>query len=278
MRLSGPIFGKHNDPTTWIAAVKQAGYTAAGVPLGPETDDATEAEWLEAAAKADILITEVGAWSNPIDPDSGKAMEAIEKCQRQLAWAERIGARSCVNITGSRNPAKWDGPHPENFSSATFDLIVQTTREIVDAVNPRKTFYTLETMPWIFPSSPDEYLALIKAIDRPGVAVHLDPVNMINTPARCYRNGDFIRECFAKLGHLIKSCHAKDIILRDYLTVHLDECPPGTGVLDYATYLRELAKLDEDIPLVMEHMAPGEYPAAADYIRGVARDNRLRLK
>ncbi len=65
----------------------------------------------------------------------------------------------------SRNPAKWDGPHPDNFSRDTFDLIVQSTREIIDAVKPQRTFYALETMPWIFPSSPDEYLELIKAID-----------------------------------------------------------------------------------------------------------------
>jgi len=278
MRLSGPIAEKTGDPFEWVAAVRRAGYTAAALPLGPEADDATVSAWLEVAAKEDILITEVGAWSNPIDPDSVKAREAIAKCQCQLAWAERIGARCCVNITGSRNSGRWDGPHRENFSADTFDLIVQTTREIVDAVRPERTFYTLEPMPWIFPSSPDEYLALIKAIDRPCVAVHLDPVNMINSPALCYRNGDFIRECFAKLGHLIKSCHAKDIILQKSLTVHLDECRPGTGVLDYATYLRELAKLDEDIPLVMEHMAEEEYPVAADYIRSVARENRINLK
>lgn len=278
MRLSGPIFGKPGDPASWVAAVRKAGYTAAEFPVGPEVDDATLRACLEAAKKADILIAEVEAWSNPIDPDPARAQAAIARCQHQLAWAERIGARCCVNIAGSRNPAKWDGPHPENFSTETFDLIVGTTREIVDAVNPQRTFYTLETMPWIFPSSPDEYLALIKAIDRPGVAVHLDPVNMINTPARCYRTGDFIRECFAKLGHLIKSCHAKDIVLRENLTVHLDECRPGTGVLDYGAYLRELAKLDADTTLVMEHMAPEDYPLAADYIRGVARENGLDLR
>ncbi len=271
VRLSGPVFEKTSDPDAWVRAVKKAGYEAAELPLPIDSDETTIESYLAAAEKADILIGEVGAWSNPIDPDPIKAREAVAKGKAQLAWAERIGARCCVNITGSRNPVKWDGPHPDNFSRDTFDLIVQTTREIIDAVKPRRTFFTLETMPWIFPSSPDEYLELIKAIDRPGFAVHLDPVNMINSARLIYRTGDFIRECFAKLGPWIKSCHAKDIILREHLTLHLDECRPGTGVLDYPTYLRELARIDPNTILALEHIAPEEYPVAAEYIRSVQR-------
>ena len=275
MRLTGPIFETATDPVAWIKAVKSAGYAAAALPLPHDSDDVMVEAWLAAAAKADILIGEVGAWSNPIDPDPIKAREALDKCKANLHWAERIGARCCVNIAGSRNPMKWDGPHWDNFSRETFDLIVQTTREIIDAVKPTRTFYTLEAMPWIFPSSPDEYLQLIKAIDRTACAVHLDPVNMINTPARAYRSGDFIRECFAKLGPYIRSCHAKDIILRENLTVHLDECRPGTGMLDYDTFLRELAKLDPDTIIGLEHLPNEEYPAAAQFIREVQKRNNL---
>lgn len=272
MRLSGPLYAPTPDAASWVMAVKNAGYSAANLPFGREADDRTVQEYLDAALAADIVVAEVGAWSNPIDPDPEKAKKALVHCQQSLAWAERTGARCCVNIAGSRNPQKWDGPHPDNFSTDTFDLIVQTTREIIDAVKPVRTKYTLETMPWIFPSSPDEYLALIRAIDREGFGVHLDPVNMINCPERAYRSGDFIRDCFAKLGPYIRSCHAKDIILRENLTVHLDECRPGLGTLDYRAFLDELAKLDPDIPLGLEHLETGpEYNAAANYIRGLMK-------
>ena len=278
MKLCGPIFVETPDPAAWVAAVKRAGYSAANLPLDKSADDGMVGAYQEAAAQAGIVIAEVGAWSNPIDPDPVKASAARKHCQESLAFAERTGAKCCVNIAGSRNPTKWDGPHPENFSQDTFDLIVETTREIIDAVKPGRTFFALETMPWIFPSSPDEYLELIRAVDRPAFAVHLDPVNMINSPERAYRTGDFIRECFAKLGPWIKSCHAKDIALREHLTVHLDECQPGLGVLDYRAYLRELAKLDDEIPLGLEHLSTErEYAAAAEYIRAVAKEEGLSL-
>jgi sugar phosphate isomerase/epimerase len=278
MRLTSPTFDAGDSPETWIDSLRRAGYTAGQPPVSPDASPEIAAAYANAARAAGVVIAEIGAWCNPISPDELTARRAIERCQRHLDLAERLGARSCVNIAGSRHPTQWDGPHPENFSGDTFDLIVQTTREIIDAVRPRRTFYTLETMPWIFPSSPDEYLALIDAIDRPGLAVHLDPVNMINSPARAYRTGDFIRECFTKLGRYIKNCHAKDIVLGGHLTVHLDECLPGSGALDYAVYLRELDKLDADTPLYIEHLPPEQYPAAAQNIRAIARANQIVLK
>lgn len=222
------------------------------------------------AEDADLVISEVGAWSNPIDRDPEKAKIATEKCIQSLALADQIGAKCCVNIAGSRNPNKWNGPHPDNFSEETFDLIVENTRKIIDAVKPRRSYYALETMPWIFPSTPEQYLDLIKAIDRPAMAVHLDPANMINCPERAYNTGGFIRECFAKLGPYIKSCHAKDITLQERLPLHLDECMPTTGILDYPTYLSELSKLDPDTPLMLEHLPTDQYPQAVNNIRKVA--------
>jgi sugar phosphate isomerase/epimerase len=277
MRLAGPVFESADTPEGWVAAVRRAGYTASDAPLSAEADDATVAAYVNAAREAGIVIAEVGAWSNPIDPDPAKAGAAIEKCKLCLDLAERLGARCCVNIVGSRHPGRWDGPHPDNLTADTFDLVVRSVRDIIDAVKPRRTFYTLETMPWIFPSSADEYVDLLRAIDRPAAAVHLDPVNLVNCPSRAYRTGDLIRECFAKLGARIRGCHAKDVVLRDSLTVHLEECPPGTGVLDYAAYLGELAKLERDTTLFIEHLPRDAYAGAAAHIRSVARRCGLEL-
>ena len=280
MRLGGPLHAAYSTPTDWARAHRAAGYSAAYCPIDPllpaAHDAALIAAYIEAARLENLVIAEVGAWSNPIDPSPANSAAALEKCRAALDLADRIGARCCVNITGSRNPEQWDGPHPKNFSQDTFDMIVETTRAIIDAVKPKRTVYALETMPWIFPSSPDEYLALLTAIDRPKqVGVHLDPVNMINSPLRVYRNADLLRECFAKLGSQIQSCHAKDIILRGKLTVHLDECRPGAGVLDYAVYLRELSRLAPDTTLCLEHLPAEDYPPSAEHIRAVAQENGL---
>ncbi|MCD6361200.1 MAG: sugar phosphate isomerase/epimerase [Armatimonadetes bacterium] len=270
MRLGAPVYGDTSTPEAWAAAVRVKGYSAAFCPPVDAADDDMVAACARAAEEADIVIAEVGAWSNPLSRDEDERRRAIEKCCAGLDLADRIGARCCVNISGSRS-GKWDGPHPDNLSDETFEMIVTSVREIIDAVQPARTYYTLETMPWVPPHSPQSYLDLIEAVDRDRFGVHLDPVNLVNSPERYFDTTGLLRECFAKLGPWIRSCHAKDIVLDERLTVHLSEAAPGEGALDYATYLRELDALGADVPLLIEHLPDEEsYDKAAAHIRSVA--------
>jgi len=270
MRLGGQVHGKWTTPDEWVALVRGLGYGAAYCPVGSLPDSAAIRAYEQAARQADLVIAEVGAWSNPLSPDAATAQEALTLCQTRLALADEIGARCCVNISGSRG-AKWDGPHPLNFTEETFDRIVEVTRSIIDAVRPTRTYFTLETMPWMYPDSPDSYLRLLKAIDRERFAVHFDPVNLVCSPQRYFATGALIREFVDKLGPWIKSCHAKDILLSEKLTTHLDEVRPGLGGLDYAVYLRELNRLEPTTPLMIEHLKTAEeFAEAAAHIRAVA--------
>jgi sugar phosphate isomerase/epimerase len=278
IRLGAPLFEKYTNPDEWVQAVRRLGYSAAYCPVQPgEKTDVIKA-YEQAALKADIRISEVGAWNNPLDPDETKAWAAIEKCIRSLELAEEIGAGCCVNISGSRNPNNWAGPHKDNLTPATFDQIVEVTRKIIDAVHPKRTFFTLETMPWSYPDSVDSYLELIRAVDRKEFAVHLDPVNLINTPEKYFRNGDLIKDAFKRLGKWIKNCHAKDIRINEEIyNVRFDEVRPGLGVLDYSVFLAELAKL-EQVPMMLEHLeTEAEYILAAEYVRSAGAKTGINI-
>lgn len=277
MRLGGPVFESCASPEDWVAAVQAAGYRAAYCPVGLEADTETVRTYAEAARAANIVIAEVGAWSNPMSGDPAEAAAALKKCKAALDLADRIGARCAVNISGSRGP-RWDGPDPENLTPETFERIVAMVREIIDTVQPRQACYALETMPWMYPDSPDSYLQLIRAVDRQAFAVHLDPVNWVNSPQRYFGNARLIRESLEKLGPHIKGGHAKDILLHDHLTVHLDEVRPGLGHLDYPALLHGLHALDPDMPLMLEHLPDAAtYQAAAAHVRKVAEQEGIPL-
>ena len=278
IRLGGPVFKKHSNPDEWVKALNELNYKAAYCPVNPGSDSNEITAYKNAAQKADIVIAEVGAWSNPIDPDEVKSKVALEKCIKSLQLADEIGAKCCVNISGSRNPQKWAGPHKDNLTPETFNLIVETTRKIIDAVKPKNTFYALETMPWAYPDSVDSYEKLIKAIDRKQLGVHFDPVNLVISPQVYYKNGEMISEAIKKLGPFIKSCHAKDILLlEDELTPHLPEVRAGLGNLNYAVFLNELSVL-KNIPLMLEHLnSEVEYNLAAQFVRKVAEENNIFL-
>ena len=213
VRLGANLFDSYGDPGEWLNLLDKEGYRTAYCPVGTEADEQEIRAYEEAARKHDVVISEVGAWSNTLSPDPLEVKNSINKCVRGLQLADQIGARCCVNISGSRNKEHWAGPHKDNLTDQVFDRVVENTRKIIDEVKPTRSFFALEAMPWSFPDSADTYLKLLKAIDRPGFGVHLDPVNMIRSPREFFNNGALIKDMFEKLGPHIKSCHAKDITL-----------------------------------------------------------------
>ena len=278
MRLGGPIVtGDISTPERWIAELQRRGYRAAYCPVESAEDPAVVAAYAAAASKAGIVIAEVGAWSNPIGTDEKERQAALLRCEQQLDLADRIGARCCVNIAGAPVAGK-RVPHPDNLSKATFEMIVDVVRAIIDTVKPIRTFYALETHAWLYPYSAEHYLQLIRAIDRPRFAVHFDPVNLMSSPRRLYNNAAVIEDFVAKLGPHIKSSHVKDVTIRTELLVHIDEVRPGLGWLDVRTFLKEMSRLHPDTPLMLEHLGTEEeYAAAAAHVRSVAGELGLAV-
>ncbi len=267
IRLGGPVFRLPQDPEEMALAHRKLGYRAAYCPA-VSLSDTSRIRAIEAAfRKHDVVIAEVGRWVNLLDADPQRRAANLKVVTEGLALADEIGARCCVDIAGSYNPKVWFGPHPDNVSRRYFDEIVENARKIIDAVKPRRARFCYEMMGWALPDGPDEYLELIKAVDRPAFGVHLDPCNIINSPRRFYQNTALLHECFDKLGPWIASCHAKDLAWEVEMNVHFREVTLGQGQLDYATYLKRLAALPGDVPLMIEHMAnEQEYDKSREYL------------
>lgn len=273
VRLGGPMFNAPDDPVELARAHRKLGYRAAFCP-GVALEDKQKIAAIEKAFKAeDVVIAEVGVWVNIMAHDEAERKKNLEAVCRGLALADEVGALCCVDIAGSLNPERWDGPHPDNVSQKAMDMTVENIRYILNSVKPKRAKFVLEMMPWVIPDSPDSFLEIIEAVDDPGLAVHLDPVNLINSPRRYYGNNKLLEECFEKLGKWIVSCHAKDSLLANDLTTHISEVRPGTGGLDYKTYLRGLEALPQDAPLLIEHLSSAEeYDLAREHILSVGAE------
>ncbi len=267
IRLGGPVFKAPRDPEGLALAHRKLGYRAAYCPGVALDDKERIRDIARAFAKHDVVLAEVGRWCNLLDADPAKRAENLKKVTEGLALAEEIGARCCVDIAGSYSPTSWFGPNRENLSQKFFDESVQNARKIIDAVRPKRAKFCFEMMGWALPDGPDSYLKLIKAIDRDAFGVHLDPCNLVNSPSRFYHNTELLNECFDKLGPWIVSCHAKDLAWEVEMNVHFREVTLGAGSLDYRTYLKRLAALPGDVPLMIEHMkGEGEYDTSRQHL------------
>src|ERR1035437_7341431 len=107
VRLGGPIFQQSDDPRELAREHRRLGYSAAYCPDSEVEDAARNREIVKAFAAENVVIAEVGAWKNMMDPDSDKRRENRQYVTQRMALAEAVGARCCVDIAGSYNTTSW---------------------------------------------------------------------------------------------------------------------------------------------------------------------------
>ena len=280
MLLGGTVTGNFSTPEEWGELLIKSGFKAITAPFSCNDRDDVIERFMSIIGESGVIVSEIGVWKNIFDPDPQKASEALEYAKGQLRLADRLKIPCCVNIAGTESPCGWDAADKSNFSDATRQKLIGSVRDIIDSVDPQYACYCLEPMPWMLPDSPDEYLKLIEEINRDKFAVHMDFVNMINSPRRFLMSEDFIEECFSKLAPYIKSTHIKDSRM-DKLgyTTHIDECPPGKGELDYVMVLKIMDKyLPQDGAILLEHMNTfKEYDEAFRYVKSKAEEAQVEV-
>ncbi len=269
MRLgtSSPL--QHSSPEEWASNQLKLGCSTVVFPVqSNEPTDRIDA-YKKAADKADLSIAEVGIWRNALSQDPSERKANFDYCVEQLRLADYLGARCAVNVAGAFGPV-WDGGYKENFTDEAFKKTVSMVQEIIDSANPKNTFFTLEPMPWMVPTGPDEYLKLLDAVGRYRFAVHMDIINMINSADRYFHADEFIDECASKIGKYIRSCHIKDVHLDSRYTLRLEECGPGEGEFPLRHYVQKMHELDPEMPVILEHLDTDEqYIKHMNYLKEV---------
>ena len=264
--LSSPL--AHTTAQEWAQQMVDLGCRAVVFPLDYTAPESRIADYVDAASLHQLTIAEVGIWRNVLATDAGERRMARERAVGQLRLADEIGALCCVNVAGTFGGPLWDGGYRENFSRQAWEAVVDYTQSLLDEVRPRRTEYSIEPMPWMIPTGPDEYLRLLRDVDRERFGIHIDLVNMINCPQRYFFAEEFMEECFDKLGEKICSCHLKDIRLRHELTFQLEETACGNGTLPIEKYISLIDRCNPEMPVIIEHLTTdAEYRASLCYVQ-----------
>lgn len=263
----------HNSPEEWAKKHKSLGLKCVNFPVDYTSGKETYMSYKNAADKEGLIIAEVGVWKNTLDANPTERDKWTNYAINQLKMADEIGALCCVNVAGTPHGPRWDGGYRENFSKETWQDIVKMVQEIIDTAKPKKAKYSIESMPWMVPSNPQEYAKLIEDVNRSEFGAHLDVVNMITSPEKYFFNDNFLRECFSILKGQIHSCHLKDILLKQEYTFQLQECACGQGTLDLELFAELANKENPEMPMIIEHLnTDDEYLASIKYVQ-----NRLKI-
>ena len=109
VRLGGPIFIKSDDPRELAREHRRLGYSAAYCPDAKTSDTEKIRAIRDGFDAENVVIAEVGAWKNMLDPDAAARKANLDYVTERLALADAVGARCCVDIAGSYNPKIWYG-------------------------------------------------------------------------------------------------------------------------------------------------------------------------
>lgn len=258
---------EHKSPEEWALKHKSLGLKCVNFPVDYLAGEHTYMAYKKAADDAGLQIAEVGIWRNTLAADKEERKKWINYAIEQLRMADRIGSICCVNVVGTPYGPRWDGGYRENFSKELWNMAVKMIQEIIDSAKPVHTKFSIESMPWMIPSSPDEYLHLIEDVNRSEFGTHLDVVNMITSPQRYFFNDSFLEECFSKLKGTICSCHLKDILLKQEYTFQLEECACGQGTLNLEKYAQLANAENQNMPMIIEHLTTDkEYEDSVKYV------------
>src|SRR5438067_7409670 len=88
VRLGGPIFLRSDDPRELAREHRRLGYSAAYCPDAESTDTVKIQAIRDAFAAENVVVAEVGAWKNMLDPDAAARKANLEYVTRRLALAE----------------------------------------------------------------------------------------------------------------------------------------------------------------------------------------------
>ena len=258
----------HSSATEWADKMVALGLECVNFPINCDAGAEKISAYKKAADDAGLLIAEVGIWKNTLDTDLSERKKWIDYSVGQLQMADDIGAICAVNVVGTPYGPRWDGGYKENFSDECWQMAIKMIQQIIDTAKPKKAKFSIESMPWMIPSSPDEYVKMINDVNREEFGAHLDVVNMITSPQRYFYNSDFLKECFEKLKGKICSCHLKDVVLKPEFTFQLEETACGKGILDIELFAELATKENQNMPMIIEHLTTDqEYIESVKYVQ-----------
>ena len=258
--------------TEMVKRIKDAGYTGTVTGADPWIDmpDSELSELRTALETYDVVVFEVGSYTNMIHPDSTERQKNLAKLARSIEAADILGCPMIGTISGSCDPVNFFNVHPDNWTLKTWKLLVDSAKQVLSDTAGMKASIGMEAQVTTNIDGPAAHKKLIEDVGDPRCAVNLDPVNMISLK-NYYHTTELLEECFNILGESILGCHAKDtFVWPDKQTVHVQELAPGNGVMDYETYLARLSRMEWPRTLLPEHAARDDLDKGVVYIREVA--------
>lgn len=230
------------------------------------------------AAEGIGVVQATGYNPNLVHPDEDVRQAELARLRRAFAAAEDLGAEMVLTGCGSLHPDHFYGPHPGNHTDAARDRLVASLATAGRWAADHGIVLALECHVLTTLDTPERIAAVIDAVGSEAVRANFDPVNLLGDLPSVYASGAAMRRMWEVLGpRYAPSAHVKDIAPRPGLVVHLDEVPPGEGLLDRTAFFEVCRGLGHDAALIVEHLPAGAVESALRFVAAEAQEAGISL-
>lgn len=276
MRLGGVddwFSGWLNVDEAVVAQIAALGFSGMGMHY---PGDPLEQPLAEALRTRDLLrdngialVQFWGAYPSIISRDESVRRAGVQICRHVIQRAAELGA----HMASLRPTSMYDGyqwaPHADNFLPETEDRLVRSLAEVGETAAQFGMPVAMECHLTTTLGEPAKIRRIIERSNPDWIGVNADVVNFVKDIDSVYDTTAVIDHFFDQLGPYVRAAHLKDVTVGEQLVLHIDECVPGTGLLDWERLFRRFEALLPDGFMLIEHLRRLEdVQQARDFVVG----------
>jgi sugar phosphate isomerase/epimerase len=234
--------------------------------LDPLPEDLGEDDCLRirnAFDRRGLVMVGLSGTFNAIDPDLGARRAMTRRCARLIERAPALGADLVTLCTGSRDAVdKWRW-HEGNARPDAWRDLCETLDQLLPAAEAAGVMLGIEPEQGNIIRSAPLARRLLDEVRSRALRIVMDGANLLheeNLP----RMAEVLTEAFDLLGPDIVSVHAKDY------TGDKVQQAAGTGMLDYETYLRLVARRGYTGPIILHNLDESQVDGCVAFVRRMA--------
>ena len=210
----------------------------------------------------DCEIPLIGAYFNPVHPNSEKIERGISVFKEYIDVAEELGCDVIGSETGSYNGDPWIY-HPMNHSDEALDRVVKTFSELASHAASRHKYIAMEGAFGHVCHTPERLNEAISRIAKPNIKVIFDLYNYLDI-SNVDEAYNILDRGLSIFGNKILLFHIKDFVIEDH---KLKQCGVGRGILDFDIILRKIHAHNPKAILVLEGTTGEDIDYAVSFLR-----------
>lgn len=206
-------------------------------------------------------IALIGAYFNPVHPNTAKIENGIAVFKDYISLAKSLGCDYVGSETGSYNGDPWIY-HPMNHSDEALDRVVDTFSSLAEFAEAHGVNIAMEGAFGHVCHTPERLYEAVKKIGKSNIKFIFDLYNYLDI-SNVDTAYDILYRGLSLFENRILLFHIKDFVIEDN---KLKQCGVGKGVLDFDRILNAIYDHNKNAILVLEGTTGDDLPYAVSLL------------